>query len=636
MKHVIIGTAGHIDHGKTTLIKALTGRNTDRLKEEQKRGISIDLGFTYFDLPSGKRAGIVDVPGHEKFIKNMLAGIFGIDIVLLVVAADEGIMPQTQEHLAILDILGIKKGIVVITKTDLVDEEWLELIEDDIRKEIKGTFLESSDIIKVSSTTKKGINYLIELIESYSNQLDERDLNSMPRLPVDRVFTVSGFGTVVTGTLLSGQFKIGDEIEIFPNGIKSRIRTLQVHDEDAEVAFGGQRVAINITGVRKEDVSRGSVIAPVNSMKETMILDVKVKLLKSIDRIIENRTRLHLYIGAKEVLCRIVLLDRDELNPGEEAYAQLRLEEPIVCKRRDKFILRFYSPVFTIGGGEVLEPNAVKRKRFDNKVIEELIVKESGNSEEILEKILQEKSKDFISVKEISKETSMLEDAVIQDIEKLVDANKVILLTSSKEVYPIHVTFFNKIKDSIINEVMLYHNKFPLRNGIPKEELRSRVLNKAKPKVADQILQLLFDQGLIEQVNDLVKLREFKINYSNDQLKIKNLIIEKLRAAEYLPPRKDDLAANLNSTKEEIEEVINALINDGTLVKINEDIFILASSYNKAVELLKDFIHKNGGITIGEYRDILGTNRKIALGLLELFDQFKITRRDGERRTLTN
>ncbi|WP_406242280.1 selenocysteine-specific translation elongation factor [Tissierella carlieri] len=362
MKHVIIGTAGHIDHGKTTLIRAITGRNTDRLKEEQERGISIELGFTYFDLPSGQRAGIIDVPGHEKFVKNMLAGVIGIDIVLLVVAADEGIMPQTLEHLHILDLLGIKKGFVVLTKSDLVDSEWIDMVEEEVREEIKGTFLEDTPIIRASSTTKMGIEKIINLIDGYAAELKDRDVDDMPRLPVDRVFSISGFGTVVTGTLLSGQLKIGDEVQVFPGDKKARIRTLQVHDQDASIAYGGQRVAANLAGLKKEDIDRGDTIAPVNSMNDTMMLDVKIKLLKDIDRYIDNRTRLRLYIGTKEVLCRVVLLDKEEIGPGDEAYAQLRLEEEVVAKRGDKFIIRFYSPMFTIGGGEILEPNPKRKK----------------------------------------------------------------------------------------------------------------------------------------------------------------------------------------------------------------------------------------------------------------------------------
>src|SRR5699024_561620 len=318
-KHIIIGTAGHIDHGKTTLIRALTGRNTDRLKEEEKRGISIELGFTYFDLPDGQRAGIIDVPGHEKFVRNMLAGVIGIDIVILVVAADEGIMPQTSEHLAILDLLGIEKGFLVMTKADLVEDEWMDLVEEEIYENVKGTFLENSPVIRVSSTNNEGLDEVKDLLQKYSKDIEDKTNKEEPRLPVDRSFIISGFGTVVTGTLLSGTLEIGEEIQIYPGDTVGRIRTLQVHDEDAEIAYAGQRVAINIAGIKKEDVDRGSVIAPIDSMKETMMLDVKVKLLESMDRSIENRTRVRLYLGTEEILCRLVLLDREELLPGEEA-----------------------------------------------------------------------------------------------------------------------------------------------------------------------------------------------------------------------------------------------------------------------------------------------------------------------------
>ena len=634
MKHVIIGTAGHIDHGKTTLIKALTGRNTDRLKEEQNRGISIELGFTYFDLPSGKRAGIIDVPGHEKFIKNMLAGVIGIDIVLLVVAADEGIMPQTVEHLAILDLLGIRKGIIVITKADLAEDDWIELVEEDILEEVEGTFLEGSPIVRVSSTKKSGIDDLIKLVDEYSDIVEERDSKDMPRLPVDRVFSISGFGTVVTGTLLSGQFNIGDQIQIFPGNATSRIRTLQVHDEDAEAAFGGQRVAINLAGIKKDEVERGSVIAPVNSMKNSMMIDVKLKALKSIDRSIENRTRLHLYIGTREVLCRIVLLDRDQLNPGEEAYAQLRLEEEIVSKRGDRFILRFYSPMFTIGGGEILEPNAIKKKRFDEKIIEELKLMEAGDSKDILEKIVCNKGKDFLSVKELSQETSILEETILKDINKLVDEEKVITFTSSKDIYPLHKIYFEDLHKDIIIEVESYHKKYPLRIGMPKEEIRSKILGKAKQKIADQILEKLFEIGSIEQVYEFISLRNFKIKYSEEQLLISRFILDKLKASEYLPPRNEDITSELKVNLEQVEEVLNALIIEGEFIRISEDVYMLSSSYNNALDMLRSFINTNGSITLGEFRDLLGTNRKVALSLLDYYDQLKITKRDGEKRVL--
>ncbi|MBU5440002.1 selenocysteine-specific translation elongation factor [Tissierella sp. MSJ-40] len=635
MKHVIIGTAGHIDHGKTTLIRALTGRNTDRLKEEQERGISIELGFTYFDLPSGKRAGIIDVPGHEKFIKNMLAGVIGIDIVLLVIAADEGIMPQTLEHLAILDLLGIKKGFIVLTKSDLVDEEWIELVEEDIKDEVKGTFLENSPIIKVSSTRGTGIDEAISLIDSLTEQIEDRDINDMPRLPVDRVFSISGFGTVVTGTLLSGFFKVGDEVQIFPGNKKGRIRSLQVHDNDADIAYGGQRVAINIAGIKKEDAQRGSVLAPISSMKDTMMLDVKVKLLKSINRSIENRTRLRLYIGTKEVLCRIVLLDREELNPGEEAYAQLRLEEEIVVKRRDKFIIRFYSPMFTIGGGEILEPNPTKKKRFDKDTLKELEIKELGNSIDIIEKIIEDKSKEFPTIKDIAVFTAMLEEKVKEEVEHLVKDDRLVIFPLTKDLYTIHKKYFNEVKDKIIKELELYHNKYPLRNGMRKEEIRSKFLKNAKPKVAEAFIDSLINSGDLEQRLENICIKGFESKYNSSQLKIKEDIINKFKENPFLPPRKEELLELLNMSKEDVEEVFVSIVNNGDIIKLSDEIYLLKENYDIALDKLEKYIHNNGPISIGEYRDLLNTNRKVALSLLEYFDQIKVTKRDGDKRILS-
>ena len=632
MKHIIIGTAGHIDHGKTTLIKALTGRNTDRLKEERERGISIELGFTYFDLPNGQRAGIIDVPGHEKFIKNMLAGVIGIDIVLLVIAADEGIMPQTLEHLAILDLLGIKKGFIVLTKTDLVDEEWIQLVEEDIHNEIEDTFLKDSPIVRVSSTKGNGVEDVISLINQYAMELEDREVDEMPRLPVDRVFSISGFGTVVTGTLLSGKFEVGDEVQIFPGDTIGRIRNLQVHDKDSNVAYAGQRVAINIAGIKKEYVHRGSVIATVDSMKDTMMLDVKVKLLKSIDRFIENRTRLKLYIGTEEVLCRMILLDKDELHPNEEAYAQLRLEEKIVAKRGDRFILRFYSPMFTIGGGEILDPNPDKKKRYDDDSIEELKILETGDPKHILEEIIKNKSKDFLTSKEIIIESSLKEDDVNALLKVLEKDNRIIIFILSKDLYPIHIDFFNKIKSNIISELDEFHSRFPLRAGMPKEELRSKYLRNAKPKLSDLFMDRLKVEGIIELESDLIKLKGYNPAFTENQNKLREKILDNYK--NYLPMKNEDLAKELNVKIEKFEEVFNALINNGEIIRLSKDIYLSTENYKKALDILKEYITKNGSITIAEFRDLINTNRKIALGLLEYFDQVKLTKREGEKRVL--
>jgi len=634
MKHIIVGTAGHIDHGKTTLIKALTGRNTDRLKEEQKRGITIDLGFTYFDLPSGNRVGIIDVPGHEKFIRNMLAGVVGIDIVMLVVAADEGVMPQTVEHLAIMDLMGIEKGFVVLTKADLVDDEWIEMVKEEIREEVKGTFLENAPIIPVSSTEKKGIDKVIAMIEELSTTVNDNNVDDTPRLPVDRVFSIQGIGTIVTGTLISGAFKVGDEVQIFPGNKLGRIRSLQVHGEDTQVAYAGQRVAINIAGIKKEEVERGDVVAPKDSMKETSMLDVKVKILDNVEHIIQNRARLRLYIGTKEVLCRIVILDKEELNPGDEAFAQLRLEENVVAKRGDRFILRFYSPMYTIGGGKVLESNPNKKKRFDSKAIAELKIKESGDSEDIIERIILDNSKNFPSIKEISISNAMLEDKVKKDVETLAKKDKVILFNLTKDVYVIHKDFFEKVKKEILDYLASYHKKYPLRMGVLKEEVRSRYLNKAKPIVGEKFLDLLIEKGLIEQHKDKIALKGFIIQLNQMQLKIKENIIENFKENGFIPPKREEVIEKFSSDYQEGEEVFNYLVEKGEIIKLNEEVYLHRDDYEKALELVKDFINKNGQITVAEYRDLLNTNRKVALGLLEYFDALKITRREGNMRKL--
>lgn len=635
MKHIIIGTAGHIDHGKTTLIRAITGRNTDRLKEEQERGISIELGFTYFDLPSGQRAGIIDVPGHERFIKNMLAGVIGIDIVLLVVAADEGIMPQTLEHLHILDLIGTKKGFVVITKSDLVEEEWLDMVEEEVREEVQGTFLENSPIIRVSSTKNKGIKEVIELVDKYSEELEERDEDDMPRLPVDRVFSISGFGTVVTGTLLSGQLKIGDEVQAFPGLKQGRIRTLQVHDKDAEIAYAGQRVAINLAGIKKGEVDRGDTIAPLNSMQDTMMLDVKFRMLKNVDRYIDNRTRLRLYLGTKEVLCRLVLLDKDEIGPGEEAYAQLRLEEKVVAKRGDKFIIRFYSPMFTIGGGEVLEPNPNKKKRFDDKAIRELEIKEIGSSTDIMENIIEEKSREFPTIKEIAIFTAKTEESIKEETDKLIEENKIITFSLTKDLHIIHINYFNRLKDQIIEELERFHGKYPLRSGMAKEEIRSKFLKSIKPRVADIFVDELIRKDFLEQKLENICMKGFEPKFNQIQLEIKEEILGIFNENPFQPPKKEELLQDKRK-KDEIEEVFLSLLNNGDIIKLSEEVYLTKESYNLSLEKLREFLKLRGNISIGDFRDLLNTNRKVALTLLEYFDSLKITKRDNDTRVLAN
>lgn len=634
MKNIIIGTAGHIDHGKTTLIKALTGRDTDRWEEEKRRGITIDLGFTYFDLPNGNKAGIIDVPGHEKFIKNMLAGVVGMDLVLLVVAADEGMMPQTVEHLNILNILGVKKGIVVLTKYDIIDPEWLELVKDDVREGLKDTFLENAPIAEVSSKTGYGIDNLANIIVQQTEiEMEDRNINTIPRLPIDRVFSINGFGTVITGTLISGQLKKGDEIEIYPVNKISKIRNMQVHSQDADTAYAGQRTAVNLSGVKKTDLYRGCVIAPVNSMKDTKMLDVKLNLLKNSRRIVENRSRLHLYTGTSEVLCRVVLLDRDELSPGESCYAQFRLEEELAVRRGDKFIVRFYSPMETIGGGEIIEPMPLKKKRFDENLLEELKIKEKGSNADVIEKIIRENSKDLPTLTEVAKITALSEEEVIKNVEALEEEEKITVYRLKNDKYIWHKSFERKIEEDIDKYLFKYHENNKYSKGAKKSEIKSKFLPKMKQNVFDVVVNSFEKKGTIKLEGEYVSLPYFQIQYDEFYRSCENTVTNALNKAGFDFVKQEDLIQALNSDK--AEEIIALMIDEKKIIKISDAGITTVEIFDRAKELLIEYIKKNSKITAAEYRDVLSTNRKIAIALLEYFDMNRVTKRVGNDRILS-
>lgn len=637
MKNIIIGTAGHIDHGKTTLIKALTGRDTDRLKEEKERGITIELGFTYFDLPSGKRAGIVDVPGHERFIKSMLAGVTGIDIALLVIAADEGIMPQTKEHLDILDMLGLKSGIVVLTKCGTVDDEWKEIVIEDIRENLEGTFLENADIVSVDSVSRYGIDDLIEKIDRLSDEVEDRKIFGNPRLPVDRVFTVGGFGTVVTGTLISGRFGIGDVVQVYPGDTAGKVRSLQVHGQQVEEAYAGQRVAVNISGIKKSDVRRGDIVALEGSMKPTMMLDVKLRLLKDSQRIIENRTRVRLYIGSKEVLCRAVLLDKDKLTPGEECFAQLRLEESIVASKDDRFIIRFYSPMITIGGGVILDANPAKKKRFDVDQIEALEIKEAGDFSDVIEDLVRKKSSEFLTMKDLSVLTSSTQGELGEYVESLKLQNKIVIFDLAKDRYLIHCEYMAKLAIQMSEEIKKYHAQHPLRVGIAKEEIKSKFIPKAKSKLADSIISKLTESTGIRSFNDKLYMKDFAVEFKGSLSEIKDLIEKSYIDAGFSSLKRDELSDGLMKRKykrNEIDQVFEALVEKNTLVRIGEDTLIHHDVFEASKDKVIEYLEANGEAAVGEIRDVLDANRKLTLALLEELDNLKVTKRKEDKRIL--
>lgn len=629
MKNMIIGTAGHIDHGKTTLVRALTGRNTDRWEEEQRRGITIDLGFTYFDLKTGDRVGIIDVPGHEKFIDNMVAGVVGMDLVMLVIAADEGIMPQTREHMDILGELGIENSIVVLNKCDLVEEEWMELVEEEISEALKGTFLERSPIMKVSAATGQGIEELKDKIEEYSNQVGvKREESDIPRLPVDRVFTISGFGTVITGTLLSGSIRKEDNLVIYPEGKECRIRSIQVHGEEVETCFAGQRVAINIPNIKKNEIRRGSILAPKNHMKNTLMLDVKLNVLPSSKHILYNNSRLHLFIGTKQVLCRAVLLDREEVWQGESSYVQLRLEEEIAVARGDRFLVRFYSPVDTVGGGIILDANPVKKKRFQQDVIEDLKKKESGSTEDIIELQIKSSKGSAVSLTELTRQTSMSESELLKEIDNLVQKGSLLLFQTEKDKYVMHEQMHHNCKSKIETALKDYHAKHPYRFGINKAQIHNTYMKDIARTVFDFYLERLEEEGIVKRTKEYVQLLDFEIKRDETYDKMKDIVSDKLQKAGFEFIRLSEV--DFGSTdRQSLEDIITTLMEEGFLVKVAEDTFTLQSLMEEAKKFVRLRLDEKNLITIAELRDMLKTNRKSAKQVMDYMDSIKLTKKIG-------
>ncbi|WP_027625015.1 selenocysteine-specific translation elongation factor [Clostridium lundense] len=635
MKHIIIGTAGHIDHGKTALIKALTGRDTDNLKEEKERGISIDLGFTYFDLPSGRRGGIIDVPGHEKFIKNMLAGASSIDMVLMVIAADEGVMSQTKEHLQILKLLNIKKGIIVITKIDLVDEQWLKMVIEQIKEEVKGTFLQDAKIHAVSSKTKDGLESLIKLIDSITEEVESKDILGDFRLPVDRVFSVSGFGTIVTGTIVNGRVKEGDIVETYPSKIQCKVRGIQIHDEKVKFAEAGQRTALNLSNVKAKDIKRGDVISSIDNMEPSFMIDCNLHYLNSNVKSLENRQRVRIHHGTSELMCRVVILNKEEIKPGENAYVQLRLENPIVCKKDDRFVIRNYSPMYTIGGGIIIQPITKKAKRFDEKHIEELKVRESGSIEKILENTIEKISLKFPDKFLIEKSIGFNENIIEKEINSLKTQGKIMELQGDSVPIYIHKNFLEEKTQDIVNILEQFHKDNPLRHGIHKEEIKNKAFKKEiRQKIYDEFLQILVRKNIINIDGNYIFLKSFSIHYTKEQKEVKEKIICIYNKRKFSPPTYEELV-NEEKDKKLFRMVYDSLIQNGELIRINEDIIFSLENYNKGKDIIIKYIDEEGSITLGEFRDLLHTSRKYAVALIEHFDYVKLTKRVEDKRVLT-
>lgn len=629
MKNIIVGTAGHIDHGKTTLIKALTGRNTDRWEEEQRRGITIDLGFTYFDLKNGDRVGIIDVPGHEKFINNMVAGVVGMDLVLLVVAADEGIMPQTREHMDILGLLGIKKSILVINKCDLVDEEWLELVEEEIQEELEGTFLEGAPVVKVSAATGQGLDELTDTIQQLmSDEVVAKDTQTIPRLPIDRAFTLSGFGTIITGTLISGTITREDVLEMYPIGKECKIRNIQVHGQNQDKCYAGQRVAINLSNVKKKEIRRGCVLAPKNSMKNTDLLDVKLKVLEDSMRILTNHERLHLYTGTSEILCRAVLLDKEQIGPGEEGLVQLRLEEEIAVKRGDRFVVRFYSPMETIGGGIVLEPNPVRKKRFDAQAIEELKKKESGSLGDVMELQIKEHGDTMITLAELAKVMAHSVDELKEYLEELEESGTIFVLPMKKDTYLWHRDSEFAVRQKIEETLQKYHSEHPYRYGMKKAEIHNTFLKKIKPNIFDAYIERMTGENVYGRREEYLSLPGYEVPKDAMYLQTEKLIEDTFEKAGYDFVRFSEIDFG-KIPRQTAEDVVLMMIDEGKVLRINEEMFTMKHLMDEAKEKIQNHLKEENLITIAQVRDMFSTSRKSAKPILEYMDSIKVTKKTG-------
>lgn len=637
----VIGTAGHVDHGKSTLVEALTGSHPDRLKEEQEREMTIDLGFAWLSLPDSEEVGIIDVPGHRDFIENMLAGIGGIDAALFVIAADEGIMPQTREHLAILDLLQIKSGVIALTKIDLVDDvDWLDLVEDDIRQAVSGTVLEDVPVCRVSARSGAGIPQLLISIQNCLAEKPPRIDLGKPRLPVDRIFTIAGFGTVVTGTLTDGRLSLGDEIEVLPPGIRGRVRGLQTHKKKEAVSIPGSRTAVNITGISTEAMQRGDVVVHPGDYRATTRMDVSTRILQDASRPLRHNTTVKLYIGAAEVLARVRLLGIEELKPGESGWLQMELAHPVVAVRGDRMIIRQPSPGETLGGGEVVDPHPKGRhKRFNPGIIARLEALSQGSPADILLQALH--ATGYAQLKDVIASSHLDSASADQAVGELVNTGQLITLevggnapTGNQLNLAIHgkgdlvasKSFVDTYSDKALQIVREFHKAHPLKPGMPREELKSRL--KIPLRVFNAIMSRLMSSGLLSEAGPLVFLPTYTIRFNLQQQKAIDGLLARFAEAPYSPPSIKECYAEVG------EDIYSALVDLGKLIPVNTDVVFSREGYERMVREIRVLLEQNGLVSAAQVRDHLNTSRKYVLGMLEHLDQVGVTVREGDLRRL--
>ncbi|HZN52676.1 MAG TPA: selenocysteine-specific translation elongation factor [Methylomirabilota bacterium] len=630
-KHVVVGTAGHIDHGKTSLVKALTGIDTDRLPEEKARGITIDLGFAFLEEPGGLTIEIVDVPGHERFVKNMLAGVGGIDLAMLVIAADEGVMPQTREHLAICSLLHIKAGLIALTKADMVEPDWLELVREDVAGAVRDTFLAGAPILPVSAKTGQGLDELRVALRTLAQSVPQRGTDQLPRLPIDRVFTVRGFGTVVTGTLTAGALGVDDRVEVFPRKTEAKIRGLQTHGHPVTSARAGQRTAVNLQGLERAAIARGDVVGLPGTLVPSMLVDGTLELLKDAARPLRSRARVRFHVGTSEIMARAILLDRTELAPGETSFARFRLEGQLVARPGDRFVVRSYSPVVTIGGGTLLDVDPPRFKRRGPALVAHLTLLQTGDPEAVLEEHVRHVGAAGVRLATLAGRVAFGPAQLKGLLDALQAAGRVIAVERD---WFIHPESFARLSTLVVDTLTAFHHAGPLKPGMSREELRSRA-GGADERVFAFLLSALSADGTVKTERDKVRLASHEVRLSPDQQRVVDRLEDDFLRAEAAPPSAEEALgrAGLGGGDEE-HELFQVLVQAGKLVRVKESLFFHARALDTIQTKLVALLRERKEIGPADIKDLLGISRKYAIPLLEFFDQRRVTARVGERRIL--
>jgi len=630
MKHVIVGTAGHIDHGKSALVQALTGTDPDRWAEEKRRGITIDLGFAHLDL-GGARLGFVDVPGHERFVRNMLAGVGGIDLVLLVIAADESIKPQTREHFDICRLLGIPRGLVALTKADLVEPEVLELVRLEAEEFLRGSFLEGAPVVPVSSKTGAGLDRLKEELGRLAGEVPAKDASHYFRLPIDRAFVMKGFGTVVTGTLVAGSVGKEDEVEVFPGGRRLRVRGLQVHNQGVERALAGQRTAVNLAGVEAGELERGMTLAAPGLFQATDRVDVELRLLPSA-RTLKDGARVHFHQGTAEIIAEVRLLDRLELKPGEQALAQLRLRQPALLLPGDRFILRQFSPVITIGGGRVLDARPARHKRNDAAALGALATLAGGDREKILAALVERAPQGALEEKELVARTGWRREELASAAEALVQAGRLERLSGSPPLLA-NPARLRELGEAALALLDNFHRREPLLEGIPKEELKEQVFGRAPEALFEAVMKELVSAGKVEVAADTVKRAGRAVTLSREEEEARRAIEQAFAAAGLTVPSVKEALAPVGVEARRAQKIVNILVREKVLVKVSEDLLFHRAALERLPELLRRYKREKGErLSVPAFKELTGVTRKYAIPLLEYLDRQRLTRRVGDER----